>query len=234
MRRAFFVAQPDSGVVPLRVWFWDCSTSFPPLASGNPANPYEWNWLLAPNVLSAERSPTHLYTTPGQYDITENVTDFSSLYSATGQINAQPANPTGSISINNGAAYTTSANVTLSLGYSSDATEMCFRQSPGWVWWSDWQPVAASRAWTLSTLHLVGESPDGPHYVSVKYRDQYGHESPEYQASIILDITPPAVTLTLNNGEATTRNPTVKVSWSASDAIGIAQMSYTSFNEGDS
>jgi hypothetical protein len=92
----------------------------------------------------------------------------------------------------------------------------------------------SSRSWTLSTIREVGTSPNGPHTVSVKFRDQYGTESPEYQASTILDITPPAVTLTLNDGAATTHNPSVKVDWSSSDSPGLMQMTYTSFNEGDS
>jgi hypothetical protein len=233
-RRAFFVAQPDLGVVPLRVWFWDCSTSFPPLAAGDPANPYDWSWILAPLGLSSERSPTYLYTTPGLYTVTENVTQSPSLYSSTGQIDARPANPTGNISINSGAAYTASANVTLNLGYSSDATQMCFRESPGSIWWTPWEPVTPTKDWRLVTLFLIGETPDGPHSISVKFRDQYGIESPVSTASITLDVTPPAAVLTLNNGNAATDNPTVTVAWSASDAIGIAQMHYTSFDEGDS
>jgi hypothetical protein len=228
-RRPFFVAQPTSGIVPFRVWFWDCSTAL----DGVP-NPSVWDWIFAPDWTGADRSPSFLYTGPGVFTVNESVNYAGGfyIYNAEGQITAQPpAPPSGGISINNGATYATSANVTLSLNYGSTTTQMCFRQSPGWALWGSWQPVAASRDWTLSTV--LGTS-DGPHYVWVKFKDQYGTESPEYQASIILDITPPAAILTLNDGAATTINPTVKVSMSASDAIGIERMSYTSFNEGDS
>jgi hypothetical protein len=232
IRRAFFVAYPTSGVVPFRVWFWDCSTAM----DGVPT-PSAWSWEVAPGVTLTDRSPSFLYSSPGQFNVTEKTfyNAFAPVWSCTGLINAQaPAAPTGGISINNDASYTPSTNVSLSLNYGSSATQMCFRASPGSIWWTPWEPVAPSRNWTLVPLYLIGGTPDGPHSVSVKFRDQYGFESPEYQASIILDITPPAAILTLNDGAATTINPTVKVSMSASDAIGIKRMSYASFNEGDS
>jgi hypothetical protein len=230
-RRAFFISQPSGGVVPFRVWFWDCSTAL----DGEPT-PSSWHWTFALDSTSTSRSPSFLYTSPGQYTVTEDVFYYfeGKDYTATGNIIAQTGAPTGGISINNGATYSTSANVTLSLNYGSSATQMCFRESPGSIWWTPWEPVAPSRNWTLSTLHLIGETPDGPHSVSVKYRDQYATESPVSTASITLDVTPPAVFLTLNSGAATTPNPSVKVDWSASDTVGIAQMHYTSFDEGDS
>jgi hypothetical protein len=227
-RRAFFVAQPSSGVIPFQVCFWDCSTAL----DGVP-NHSDWYWDLAPSIHSYLRSFIFPYTDPGQHTVTERVfyNGAPTFWSATGQISAlAPAAPTGGISINNGAAYTRSANVTLSLNYGSSATQMCIQQSPG-LNVLLWEPVAPSKQWTLSAY---GGTPEGSYTVWVKYRDQNGTESPEYQASIILDVTPPAVFLTLNNGDATTCNPAVRVSYSASDAIGLTKMSYATLNQGDS
>jgi hypothetical protein len=235
-RRVFFVAQPASGMVPFRVWFWDCSTAM----DGLP-NPSAWDWLLfdgvSPPVRSPDRSPSFQYTIPGLWYVESDVNYASGfyIYTATGQIDAQVSTPpTGGININGGAAYTTSTNVTLNLDHSSTATEMCFRASPGLVWWTPWEPVAATKDWTLSSMHLIGETPDGPQSISVKYRDQYGIESRVSTASITLDVTPPAVFLTLNSGAATTQSPSVRVQWSGSDAMGLTQMSYMTLNQGDS
>jgi hypothetical protein len=231
IRRAFFVAYPTSGVVPFRVWFWDCSTAM----DGVPT-PSAWSWEVAPGVTLTDRSPSFLYSSPGQFNVTEKTfyNAFAPVWSCTDLINAQaPAAPTGGISINNDASYTPSTNVTLGLNYGSSATQMCFRQAPGLFLWSNWEPVADSKSYTLSSLSALGGTPDGPHSVSVKYRDQYGTESQVSTASITLDVTPPAVTLTLNNGAATTTDPKVRVKWSASDAIGITQMSYAALNPGD-
>jgi hypothetical protein len=225
-RRAFFIQSHTSGVVPFRVWFWDCS-----YALDGVSNPSVWDWTFAPGQPGADRSPSFLYTDPGDFTPSEAVNYEGGfyLYPAEGfQIHALPPAPSGGIGINNGATYTTSANVTLSLTYGSTATQMCFRQSPGLAAWSTWKPVAPSTNFSLNTLFV-----DGQRVVSVKYRDQYGTESQIYQASIILDITPPAAILSLNDGATTTNNPTVKVAWSASDALGIARMSYTSFDQED-
>jgi hypothetical protein len=232
-RRAYCVAAPASGIVPFWVWLWDCSYALDGIN-----NPSSWLWQLTPgDATLTDRTSSFLCDAPGQYTVTEKVFYEAGLtsYSAAGQITAQlPAAPAGGIAINNGATYTTSTNVTLSLGYSSSAKQMCFRQSPGLVTWTAWGPVATSKNWTLSTMRAVGTSPDGPHTVSVKFRDQYNTESLVSTASIILDTTPPAVLLTLNNGAATTTDPNVRVKWSASDAIGITQMSYAALNQGDS
>jgi hypothetical protein len=59
--------------------------------------------------------------------------------------------PTGSITINNGAAYTNSTSVTLSLT-ASDATSGVSQvrfANPSEVW-SPWEAPLATKAWTLS------------------------------------------------------------------------------------
>jgi hypothetical protein len=228
-RRVYFVAWPDWGIVPFRTWFWDLSTGLePPNAS------YLWN--LTPADSSTERSPGFQYTTAGFFNVLQNITYINPppLWFQS-QISALAPGPTGNININNNAAYTSSYNITLSLNYEATAAEMRFKQVPGLggIWaWTTWEPVAPTKAWTLSGI-FVGDIPDGTHTVSVQYRTEWSVESEVYQDSIELDITPPAGTLTLNGGALRTNNPNVQAVWSASDFYSGMQMSYSAFNEED-
>lgn len=74
--------------------------------------------------------------------------------------------PTGTVTINGGAAVTSSPLVTLSLTYADGAgsgvAEMRFSHD-GLVW-TDWEAAAATRAWTLTPG-------DAPKTVYVQYRD---------------------------------------------------------------
>lgn len=79
----------------------------------------------------------------------------------------EPAGPTSlSISINDGAARTTSLDVTLTLsasdGSGSGLRDMCF--SNDGTTYSEWETFATSKSWTL----LAG---DGTKYVYFKVRD---------------------------------------------------------------
>ncbi len=231
VRTPRFVVYPRSGVTPFRPWFWDCSYNL-----DGAYFPSTWSWTVGPGQTEFGRSTSHLYTSPGQFKVYESVNYLEggtfNNYNTSDQITALPPAPIGEISINNGAAYTNSTNVTFSLNYGPSAKEMCFRQIPGWIWWQNWQPVAPSINWILSPVHLYGTTSDGPQTVLVKFRDQYGTESQAYQTSIILDATPPKGTLILNNGALTAYNPHIQVSWSANDSYRL-NMSYTYFNEGD-
>ncbi len=93
------------------------------------------------------------------------------------------AAPTGSIIINNGASVTTSQAVTLSLNWSDEsgagATRMRF--SDDGAHWTAWEPVAATRAYTLP-------GPNGHHTVRVQFRDGLGRVSAAYRDYINLLI----------------------------------------------
>jgi len=233
-RRAFFVVWPSSGVTPFITWLWDCS-----FALDGATTQSAWLWESPRGVTFGypnDRSTWASVSSPRQYTITERIfyENYTQVYSSSQQINAvAPVPPTGGISINNDAHYTNSTNVSLSIHHDAGAVEMCFRQYPGLLLWSGWEPVANSKSWILSTLHVQGQPPDGPHTVSVKFRDQYGNESAIYEDTIDLVITPPAGSLTLNNGAVLTRNPMVTATWSAQSNYGM-QMSYCYYNEGDS
>lgn len=86
--------------------------------------------------------------------------------------------PSGSVSINSGAANTNSYNVNLTLSaydVEGDPLEMCFSDNNST--WSDWEPYSASRSYTLP----AGE---GNITVYVKFRDSFGDESSVYSSSI--------------------------------------------------
>jgi hypothetical protein len=226
IRRAYFLAWPDWGVVPFWTWFWDLSTGMEP-----PSASYLWN--LTPTNTSTDRSPAFRYSTAGFYNVVQNVTYNSPPANCSqGQVSALAPGPTGSININNDAAYTSSYSVTLSLRYEPTAAEMRFQQVPGLAIWGNWEPVAPTRAWTLSGKY-VGDFPDGTHTVYVQYRTYWGVQGAESGDSIELDVTPPAGTLTLNGGALRTDNPVVQAVWSASDFYPGIQMSYSYYNQED-
>ena len=91
--------------------------------------------------------------------------------------------PTGTLTINGGAAATTSASVTLLLAASdaSGVTSMCVSNT---ATCTAFEPFAASRAWTLA-------SGSGAKIVRAWFKDAFGNTSAPAPASIVLDTVPP-------------------------------------------
>ncbi len=116
--------------------------------------------------------------------------------------------PTGSITINGGAAYTNSASVTLTLSATdpSGVSQMCISNTASC---STWETYATSKSWTLPTG-------DGSKTVYAWFKDTVGNaNTTPYSDTITLDATAPA------NGtlSATAGNTQVSLSWSGfSDA----------------
>ncbi len=104
----------------------------------------------------------------------------SERYSGTIQLDATA--PTGNIVINNDQSVTTSPDVTLALTWDDGAgfgvSRMRF--SNNGATWSPWEPVAATRAWTLA-----GATP-GHYTVRVQYRDRAGLVSDRFSDFIRL------------------------------------------------
>jgi alpha-tubulin suppressor-like RCC1 family protein len=90
--------------------------------------------------------------------------------------------PTGTVSINGGAAYTSSSTVTLSLGASDSSGVSQMQFSNNGSTWSEPEPYATSRTWSL----IAG---DGTKTVFVKFRDSLGNWSPAVSATILLDFS---------------------------------------------
>jgi hypothetical protein len=131
------------------------------------------------------------------------------------------APPTGAaVTINGGAAWTTSRLVTLGIAGSDPAgLQMCLGNAAA----SDctaYEAFAASKAWYLAS------GPDGPRTVYLWLRDGAGNAvaSPA-SATISVDATPPVVTsLTINGGAPWTASRTVSLAVAGSDASGVAAM----------
>jgi len=128
--------------------------------------------------------------------------------------------PTGTILINNDDAYTTSANVTLTLSATDDlssVTEMRFSNN-GSTWTSP-EPYATSKAYTLPTG-------DGVKTVYVRYKDGEGLWSGSFSDAILLDENGPTGSVAINGGATHTTSPNVTLTLSASDGggTGVTQM----------
>ncbi|MBO5142988.1 MAG: leucine-rich repeat protein [Clostridia bacterium] len=96
--------------------------------------------------------------------------------------------PTGTVKINNGAKYTTTANVTLNLTASSDTAQVAISNS---TTKGTYQTYGASKSWTITNS-------EGTQKVYVWFKDDVGNESVMYTASILLDLSNPQLgTLTL-------------------------------------
>ncbi|HWC14975.1 MAG TPA: PxKF domain-containing protein [Actinomycetota bacterium] len=108
--------------------------------------------------------------------------------------------PTGTVSINNGDAYTNSAAATLTLSASSDTSH--FRKGQG----ADCSTVGFSNwtAYATSVSHDLG-SGDGAKQVCVEFKDAAGNLSSSAASdSIVLDTTRPAGSVSINGGNAYT------------------------------
>ena len=119
--------------------------------------------------------------------------------------------PRGTISINDGVAYTTSLLVSLKLTCDDDESgcfEMCL--SADGNTWTSWEAISSPRPWTFF-------GGDGPKKVYVKYRDRVGLES-IYSASIFFDSTPPIGSIIINNNEDLTNITNVTLTLSCNDS----------------
>ena len=112
----------------------------------------------------------------------------------------------GSISINNGAAETNSANVTIYVTPPSDATGIAYigfneddTSGP-----DSWIPVSSTASWTLDS------SAGGKKVIYAWFMDNAGNASITYtQDDIFLDMTPPSGTISISPSR--TRDQTVNV-----------------------
>jgi hypothetical protein len=131
--------------------------------------------------------------------------------------------PEGSIIIDNGAAYTTSTQVTLSLTYyDADPGVDKVRYTNAYEWGSEpWEDPATTKAWTLT-------SGEGTKYVSYQIRDKGDLLSETYWDDIVLDTTPPTGSIIINGGDATTTSTSATLSLTYDDATsGVDKVRYT-------
>jgi len=118
--------------------------------------------------------------------------------------------PEGSLSIDGEPDYVSDTDVSLSLS-ATDATsgvgEMRFKNSGGS--WEPWEGYSSSKDWDL-------DSGDGEKEVMAQFKDEAGLVSATYQATVVLDTSPPEISPDIENGTVT-RDTTVNLSWGATD-----------------
>jgi hypothetical protein len=136
--------------------------------------------------------------------------------------------PTGTLSINGGAAHTAAAGVTLDLAYDdgtgSGAADMQFSDDN--ATWSGWEAVGAAKAWTLPGV-------DGVKTVYVQFRDAAGNETTvEISDAILLDTAAPTGTLAVDGGAAYATAPGVTLDLTYDDGAGsgVADMQFSDDN----
>lgn len=95
--------------------------------------------------------------------------------------------PTGTLSINSGAASTNDLAVSLGLT-SADAADMYITNTAGCTTGGAWEAFATGKAWTLTTADAVNT-------VYVKFRDAAGNSSSCYDDSITHNSTVPSLSL---------------------------------------
>jgi hypothetical protein len=135
--------------------------------------------------------------------------------------------PTGSVIINAGADYTTSASVNLTLSANDTGSGLdVMRFSNDTATWSMWEAYGTNKVWTLS-------GSDGTKTVYVQFRDVIGNVSTNYTDTIVLDTTAPSGTIVINAGAAFTNSTSVNLTLSATDTgTGVSQMQFS--NDGSS
>jgi hypothetical protein len=129
--------------------------------------------------------------------------------------------PSGSLTINQGAQYTTSASVTLTLTYIDSTSGVDkVRYSNDGIWDTElWESALASKAWVLP-------SGDGTKTVYYQIRDGAGLLS-NYSATIILDTTSPTGSITINDGAKYTTSTSVMLTLTYNDGNGISQVRFS-------
>ena len=158
-------------------------------------------------------SSTKVWTLPSgdgtktvQYQIRDNTGHISQVYSDTIIFDTSP--PTGSITINDEATYATTNMVTLALSATDSTSGIAERWfSNDNITWMNWETYSASKAWTFTTG-------DGTRTVYVQVRDNAGLVSTIYSDEIVLDTTPPTVSISSPINGTELKSSTITATWS--------------------
>ncbi|MEG0982239.1 Ig-like domain-containing protein, partial [Algoriella sp.] len=125
--------------------------------------------------------------------------------------------PTGNLTINNGALYTTDRAVNLLIVPTAGSNEIVsMRFSNDNIYWSSLESYNPRKTYTLS-------SGDGNKTVYVQLLDRFGNVG-VLQSSIFLDMTPPKASVLINNGGQYTNNTNVAIE--ITPDIGVNDITY--------
>lgn len=130
-------------------------------------------------------------------------------------------NPSGSIIINEGAGYTNTTNVVLTIeGYDENGV-MEMRFSNDGVSWTSWESYSISKTYSL-------QSGDGEKTVYIQFKDGAGliSDSTVINDSIILDTIRPFGSIQINNDEMFTTSTSVTLTIYGYDENGITAMRF--------
>jgi YD repeat-containing protein len=179
-------------------------------------------WQVYGGPFTVDSNGTHSV----QYYSNDGFGNTETTRSASFNIDCVP--PTGSVTVNSGAAWTNSRSVTLALP-AADATSgvsqmRFYNDGEGW---SAWEPFAATKSWMLRDA-------DGARTVSAQFRDAAGNQSAVASDGIGLDRTAPTnPSITINSNASWTNSRSVTLNLSAYDVhSGVAQMRFQNDGEG--
>ena len=129
--------------------------------------------------------------------------------------------PTGTITLNNGASYTTSTTVTATIS-ATDNTNSPIEMSisTNGSTFSAWEPL-------VTTKQVQVSSGDGTKTVYVRFRDAFGNISRNYTATIAIDTRGPIIT---NFDVQSSGSSSVRVTWNTDEAA----TSYVEYYSGSS
>jgi hypothetical protein len=174
----YFAVSTNAGNAPVVVSFIDMSIG-------------GTSWSLNPGDGTAtvfKRGHTHRYAAFGRFTATQTVNGLSTNRI----ILTDTVAPVGTNRINQGAAFTTNALVTLTLTASDNSGAVAdMRFSNEGTNWSNWESYAGTKAWLLPTN-------TGLRSVSAQFRDAALNTSATATASIQLDTSPLPVASLVN------------------------------------
>ncbi|MFC2140443.1 hypothetical protein ACFLQ1_01825, partial [Candidatus Auribacterota bacterium] len=163
------------------------------------------------NVVFEKQGQIYLWVGDGYLQMTQRGTNTSPVISSDGSKIAFVSNRDGGLriwvkelsdptfTINNGDSSTTNPQVTLSLN-APGAVKMAF--SLDGIVYSAWEPYQSEKQ--VELRHLEGEQT-----IYVKFMDAEGKVTLPILASILLDLAPQNVLLTINHNEVYTHDPNV-------------------------
>ncbi len=134
--------------------------------------------------------------------------------------------PSGTAVMNGGAEFTTSGIVTANLSFTdaiSGLSQMRFSKGNTEPW-SDWEPYAAQK-----TFDNWGS--DGTRWMNVQVKDVAGNMRTVFD-SIVLDSTPPAASIVINGGDASTSSRDAVLTLTGTDALSGVDQMRLSFDSG--
>ena len=197
------------------------------------ATSYNIYWSTTAGVIKANGTKISNVTSPYIHSGRTNGTTYYYVVTAendngesseSAEVSAKPGvadttPPTGSVIINNNAAYTNSTSVTLTLTATdaSGVSQMCI-SNENTCSSSSWETYTTSKSWILTTG-------DGSKTIYVWFKDGAGNaNSSSYTDSITLDTTSPSNATGsnfINSGSLSTTSSTVSLTISATDNVGV-------------